>query len=408
MDDYLKVFKYLALITHKDDTKIHFKTADGLYGNFINLTRKENGEEYVVDDVIYIDDSRDYVEEAPRHLWKSTYTIGIVIHKTEDLTIIDQDGRYKIANNPNHITFEKGSTVILDDNSIVLEVISNTPIQSVREIKEEDEDQINSYETNPKNIKENFDDFGGLPTVVNRAKELIETSIKRKIALDNIGTSPIKGVLFTGDPGAGKTMLARIIAKNVGAKFYEIKGPEILSKWVGDSEKTLRNIFAAAKQQPSVIFIDELDSIASQRTENLHESSKKLVAQLLTLMDGFDQNTNVIVVATTNRPNDIDNAFRRPGRFDWEIYFPKPAFADRLDILQKSSQSLALFKDFSSYHKDIASQTEGWSASEIVQIWNEAGIFAAKDDREEIIAEDYFEGFRRVQEYLKDKNEGLA
>ena len=124
--------------------------------------------------------------------------------------------------------------------------------------------------------------------------------------------------------------------------FSKISGPEIFSKWYGESEKILRAIFErAAKQDRSIIFFDEIDSVAGQRSGDAHEASKRVVAQLLTLMDGFDENENIVVIAATNRPQDVDSALRRPGRFDWEIVFPMPNRKDREAILRVSTKRLA-------------------------------------------------------------------
>ena len=186
-----------------------------------------------------------------------------------------------------------------------------------------------------------FDDFGGFSSVVRRAHELIKLPLERHAELAKIGARAIKGVLFTGPPGTGKTMLARIIAAQADAAFYEISGPEIFSKWYGQSEELLRRIFdAAAKEKRAIIFFDEIDSVAAQRADDAHEASRRVVAQLLTLMDGFDSTRNIVVIAATNRPQDLDIALRRPGRFDWEIEFPLPGKDDRLDILIKIARKL--------------------------------------------------------------------
>ena len=180
-----------------------------------------------------------------------------------------------------------------------------------------------------------FDDFGGLTeSHSQRAHELIEVPLQNREALSEIGARPIKGVLFTGKPGTGKTMLAQIIAHRSEAKFYRISGPEIFSKWVGQSEELLRKLFdKAAGSDKAIIFFDEIDSVAAQRVDASHESSTRVVAQLLTLMDGFSSKANVVVIAATNRPQDLDVALLRPGRFDWEIHFPYPDQSDRVDIL---------------------------------------------------------------------------
>ncbi|KAA0234619.1 MAG: ATP-dependent zinc metalloprotease FtsH [Acidimicrobiales bacterium] len=189
-------------------------------------------------------------------------------------------------------------------------------------------------------------------------------------------------------------MLARVIASEAEAAFYEISGPEVFSKWYGESEQILRELFADAADQPrAIVFFDEIDSVASSR-EGSHEASQRVVAQLLASMDGFDRDSNVIVIAATNRPDDIDPALRRPGRFDWEIHFPLPDREDRESILRASSRHLVLQGPIPV--PLIAANTEGWSAADLTAIWSEAALLAVADERSVIVAEDAIGGYERV------------
>lgn len=150
--------------------------------------------------------------------------------------------------------------------------------------------------------------------------------------------------------------------------------------WVGESERALRNIFEdACRQERALIFFDEFDSIGGQRSERAHEASRHLVAQLLTLMDGFRQYEHVMVLAATNRIGDIDSALRRPGRFDWELVFPRPSHADRIDILNKSSKGVSVSQGLP-YH-EIASRTDGWTGADLAAIWRECRLLAATEGR---------------------------
>lgn len=164
---------------------------------------------------------------------------------------------------------------------------------------------------------------------------------------------------------------------------------------MGQSEEVIRKIFeAAASESSAIIFFDEIDSLATQRDDQSHEMSRRIVGQLLTRMDGFKSQTNVVVIATTNRPQDIDVALRRPGRFDWEIHFPLPSQADREEILIASSRRLRVATDLP--HMKIAELTDDWSAADLAAIWTEAALLAVRDERDRILLEDYYGGFERV------------
>ena len=283
--------------------------------------------EYVVGDVLLItgEVGNHKAEKAPHNTWPDELWVGVVKIKRDDITVIESSGRYRTVRTTNDISYETGNTVQAGDVQGVTRVLSDSPIKLI-ELPGVDDSVIDGFKWAPTDSSTlDFDDFGGLAAVVARARELIEVSLQNRQALLKIGARAIKGVLFTGEPGTGKTMLAQIIAAQSGAVFYKISGPEIFSKWYGESEELLRKLFeSAAKHEKAIVFFDEIDSVAAQRADQSHEASKRVVAQLLTLMDGFSSNANVIVIAATNRPQDLDVALRRPGRFDWEIEFPYP------------------------------------------------------------------------------------
>lgn len=404
MSTELGPFGLLAKITAiSEDGRCYFDLRDGKTGSFHSADQVCS-----VGDVLLmtgdIDNNHAEITKVPSSAWPDAMWIGIVKIKLSDITVIDSGGRFRMVPTVATPDYETGNTVQANDIQGVTRVLSETPIKYI-ELPEVSDSVIDRFRsTHPDESDLGFDDFGGLPKVVARARELIEVSLRNNESLSAIGARPIKGVLFTGEPGTGKTMLARIIASQSEAVFYEISGPEIFSKWYGQSEELLRKLFeAAAKDERAIIFFDEIDSVAAQRGDESHEASKRVVAQLLTLMDGFTPDANVVVIAATNRPQDLDIALRRPGRFDWEIEFPYPDVHDREDILTKTASRLRTSDSLP--HNVIAAKSVGWSAAELAQIWSEAALLAVEDKRSQIYEEDYIGGFERVSHYRNQARE---
>lgn len=190
-----------------------------------------------------------------------------------------------------------------------------------------------------------YEDIGGMRGVIQKVREMIELPLRHPELFERLGVEPPKGVLLYGPPGTGKTLLAKAVADESGANFISISGPEVMSKWYGQSEENLRKIFEEAeKNAPSIIFVDEIDSIAPKREEVTGEVERRVVSQLLTLLDGLKKRGKVIVIAATNRPNAVDPALRRGGRFDREIEIPVPDRNGRLEILKIHTRNMPLDK----------------------------------------------------------------
>jgi transitional endoplasmic reticulum ATPase len=202
----------------------------------------------------------------------------------------------------------------------------------------------------------NYEDVGGLKSQLTKIRELVELPLKHPEIFSQLGIEPPKGILLYGPPGTGKTLIAKAIANETKSNFFSINAPEIVNKYYGESEKKLRNLFKEAeKQSPSIIFIDELDAIAQKREEIQGETEKRIVATLLTLMDGLKKSNKVIVIAATNMPDTLDGALRRPGRFDRELEIGIPKEVDRFEILQIHTRGkpLDIPKKFEFYEKKI-------------------------------------------------------
>src|SRR5215210_3595255 len=218
-----------------------------------------------------------------------------------------------------------------------------------------------------------YEDIGGLKNEVQKVREMIELPLRHPEIFDRIGIEAPKGVLLHGPPGTGKTLLAKAVANETNANFYSISGPEIMSKFYGESEERLREVFKEAEENaPSIIFIDEIDSIAPKREEVSGDVEKRVVSQLLTLMDGIKSRGKLVVIGATNRPNAIDPALRRPGRFDREIDIGIPDEQGRLDILLIHSRGMPLTEEVNL--ESIAKVTHGFVGADLEALSKEAAM----------------------------------
>ncbi|VVB51845.1 VCP-like ATPase [uncultured archaeon] len=259
-----------------------------------------------------------------------------------------------------------------------------------------------------------YEDIGGLKDEIEAIREMIETPIKHPEVFKKLGIKPPKGVLLHGPPGTGKTLLARAVASETDAHFIPLNGPEIMSKYYGQSEENLRDVFKQAQEHtPAIIFIDELDAIAPSREEVTGEVEKRVVSQLLTLMDGLESRGEVVVIAATNRPDSIDPALRRPGRFDREIDIGIPDRDGRKEILQIHTRGMPLTSDVNL--DAIASITHGYSGADLESLCKESAMKALRKimpdikkakgtqlskeilDKIKVTAEDFRDAMTRVE-----------
>ncbi|MFP3985273.1 MAG: CDC48 family AAA ATPase, partial [Candidatus Bathyarchaeia archaeon] len=232
-----------------------------------------------------------------------------------------------------------------------------------------------------------YEDIGGLHEEIQRVREMVELPLRHPELFQRLGIEPPKGVLLHGPPGCGKTLLARAVANESEANFFSINGPEIMSKFYGESEARLREIFQQAQQNaPSIIFVDELDAIAPKREEVTGEVERRVVAQLLALMDGLSGRGNVIVIGATNRPSALDPALRRPGRFDREIEIGVPDKQARYEILQIHTRGMPLAEDVDL--KKLSEMTHGYTGADLAALGRETAMKALRRYLPEINVEE--------------------
>jgi len=247
-----------------------------------------------------------------------------------------------------------------------------------------------------------YEDIGGLKRELGMVRELIELPLRHPEIFQKLGIDPPKGVLLYGPPGTGKTLIAKAVANETDAYFINISGPEIMSKFYGESEQHLRELFKEGSDNaPAIIFIDEIDAIAPKRSEVTGEVERRVVAQLLALMDGLEARGQVVVIAATNRPEGIDPALRRPGRFDREIEIGVPDAAGRLQILQVHTRGMPIADDVKL--EDIARTTHGFVGADLAAVSKEAAMHALRRLLPEIDLE------REIPQEVLDKlqvNEG--
>ncbi len=298
---------------------------------------------------------------------------------------------------------------------IRLTVVSTTP-KGLVHIDEQTEIELRSEYTEPKEGRSadvTYDDLGGMTATIDQLREMVELPLRYPELFTRLGVDPPRGVLLHGPPGTGKTRLARAVANESDANFFLINGPEIMGSAYGESEQKLRQVFEQATEAaPSILFIDEIDSIAPKRDRVQGEAEKRLVAQLLTLMDGLEPRTNLVIIAATNRPEALDEALRRPGRFDREIVVGVPDEAGRREIMAIHTRGMPLGSKVDL--DELARTTYGFVGADLAALAREAAIEAVrrimpKIDLEEgtippdvlasleVTREDFLEAIKRVQ-----------
>src|SRR6476661_1946285 len=297
----------------------------------------------------------------------------VIVAPLETIPSIDE--RY-LADALESVPLIKGDNVMVPyfGGRLTFQVIGVTPVSDAVLVTPKTEFHIAEKGESLRGVPQvSYEDIGGMSDEIRKVREMIELPLRHPEIFEKLGIEAPKGVLLYGPPGTGKTLLAKAVANETNAHFISISGPEIMSKFYGESEARLREIFKEAKEKaPSIIFIDEIDSIAPKREEVTGEVERRVVSQLLSIMDGLEARGKVIVIAATNRPNAIDPALRRPGRFDREIEIKVPDKRGRLEILQIHTRNMPLDSDVN--QEKIASVTHGFVGADLEYLCKEAAM----------------------------------
>jgi transitional endoplasmic reticulum ATPase len=251
-------------------------------------------------------------------------------------------------------------------------------------------------------------EVGGLEEIKNELAQSVEWPLKKPEVFKRMGITPPRGILLYGPPGCGKTLLARAVATESEANFISVKGPEIFSKWVGESEKAIREVFRKARTAaPAIIFFDELDSIIPRRGAGYSDSgaTERVISQLLTEMDGIEALQNVVVIAATNRPDILDPAVMRPGRFDRLIDVPAPDSQALLQIFKIHARNMPLSKDVDL--QEIGQKAKGYSGADVEALCREAAMNALRDniDAKEVTRKDFDKAMETIKPSINEKME---
>jgi transitional endoplasmic reticulum ATPase len=405
-----------AVFPYPEDEALEIVRIDGLQranagvgsGDFVEIRRAESR---AATRVVFAPARKDLRLEGSSTALKRTF-IGRPLCQGDTVSTV---GQQRVQNAPADVMQHLRGAPAYALQEIRLLVVSTTP-RGIVHIDENTEIELRPDFEEAKELRRadvTYDDIGGMAATIDQLREMVELPLRYPELFQRLGVDPPKGVLLHGPPGTGKTRLARAVANESDAQFFLINGPEIMGSAYGESEKRLRDVFEeAAANAPSIVFIDEIDSIAPKRGQVSGEAEKRLVAQLLTLMDGLEARANIVVIAATNRPEAIDEALRRPGRFDREIVVGVPDERGRREILGIHARGMPLGEGVDL--AELARTTFGFVGADLAALAREAAIEAVRrimpklnlEDKTipsevletlAVTREDFLEALKRVQ-----------
>lgn len=303
---------------------------------------------------------------------------SIVLVPVSDVVTVDKEFTDFVKNRLKGLPFCQGDeiSVMILGNPMDFKISKTVP-KSIVTIDRTTEFSISTDKAIDKKVRVTYEEVGGLKSEIKVMREIVELPLRHPEIFIRLGIEPHSGILLYGPPGCGKTLIAKVLASESEANMYSINGPEIMNKYYGETEAKLREIFKEAKDNsPSIIFIDEIDAIAPKREEAYGDVEKRVVAQLLALMDGLTDRGNVIVLGATNRPDSVDPALRRPGRFDREIEVSVPNADGRLEILYIHTRGMPIAENVEL--KRLAAELHGYTGADIKSLCREAALKAIR------------------------------
>lgn len=366
--------------TNRDTNKLRRKI-DNLEHKIDDLQRENEELQTVIDN---LERKNQFLQSEPQFVG----TVEEIINDGDNYILRKHgDNQVFVNDTPDHMDLNTGERVVVNDTMAITEKID----QSERDART----QAMEVESDP-NIT--FDEIGGLDDEIQRLKETTKDPLVNPEKFDEIGINPPSGVLLHGPPGTGKTMLAKAVANNSNATFLKLAASELARKFIGEGAKLVRDLFALADDKsPAIIFIDEIDAIATKRSETKTDGSaevQRTLMQLLSEMDGFNDRDDIRIIAATNRFDMLDDAILRPGRFDRIIEVSEPNVEGREQIFKIHTKAMNIDDELD--YNDLAENTEGLTGADIDAVCTEAGMMALRDDRTVIKEEDFYDAINKI------------